>query len=293
MKGCRSPGFTLVELLVALALGGLVLGGAVEAVGPLASRHREADRMARLQEKAHFVLAVLEPEIQMAGYGGLRPLAGIPWAGSVPDAVRNCGFAAAIEEPALRVDSERYPFACPAAGGGAWPGSDALTIVRASARSATLRAGRVQVLSSRAAGGPQSILSGGRLPDDLALREGLHELRDFNLAGYYVSRDSDGAPGTPALRIKELIEIAGRPAIRDTEVASGVERLHIEEGWRTTDADTGGLEFGPPGARPPLSPLAAVRVEVHLLSDGPAQARLRTVAERTFALRNLRDPSAL
>jgi prepilin-type N-terminal cleavage/methylation domain-containing protein len=270
-------GFTLVELLVALVIGGLALAAAVDAGASLTRRHREADRMARLQERAAHVFGVLEPEIQMAGFGGLQALSSLPWP-ALPAAAEACGTLHAAV--ALRIDRGSHALGCPAAGGGAVPDTDVLTVLRAGARLAAPVAGRVQVLTSRAAAGPRGLLLAGVLPEDLALREGLHELRDLEAARFYVARDSDGSPGLPALRIKELTAIAGQPAIRDTEVAPGVEALRIEEGWQA--GVDGALRFAPPGIRPADRALVAVRVHLDL-----REGDTRAAVERTIAVRNV------
>jgi hypothetical protein len=67
----------------------------------------------------------------------------------------------------------------------------------------------------------------GAPPPALAAMAGA-DARDLLVRIYYVARNADGDAATPALRVKSLTSIAGRPAFIDTEVMPGVESLHAE-----------------------------------------------------------------
>jgi prepilin-type N-terminal cleavage/methylation domain-containing protein len=272
-------GFTLVELLIALGLAGLLLGVVLSASAGASRRHGELEAAALLQERGRHVLGLLEPELQLAGYGGLAPLTALPWPSGFPAAVVACGTVGSVAVP-LRVDEGGYALSCPAQGGGARLGSHVLTVQRAGARLAAPEPGRVLVISSRRTAGTRGVLVDGRLPAGVVVREGLDELHDLTVVTFYVARQADGAPAVPALRLKELTSIAGRPALRDVELAAGVEDLCVQR--------TG----------------ASVTVTVRLRSDRPLLPRqsrvfacgdrqetatdgfLRATVARTFALRN-------
>jgi hypothetical protein len=279
--------------MVAVALGGLLVSGALAAFATAQQRYRESEVRARLQEHANHAFTVLEPELQMAGYGGLASLAALPWPATLPPALRDCGpprRGASGAPAAVHIVTGSWPFpACAPQGGGAVDTADVLTITRAAARAASPTPGRVQVLSSRLDVRPGALVTDGRLPPGVRVEAGRVELRDLLQLTFYVARRADGATGdAPALRVKELTEIAGRAARRDTEVVDGVEGLHVEEGWTADEAANATLRFTRPGLRPATRPLRALRVLLRLraaerhASGGP----VRLVAERTFLLRN-------
>ena len=56
------------------------------------------------------------------------------------------------------------------------------------------------------------------------------EVRDMVVQAYYISTDSDGRPGMPALRMKMLSSVGGAPDFIDQEILRGVEDLQIQFG---------------------------------------------------------------
>ena len=64
-------GMTLIELMIALAIGAGLLIGALTVFVQSRTTLRSNDAVARLQENARFALAVLEPDIRIAHYWGL------------------------------------------------------------------------------------------------------------------------------------------------------------------------------------------------------------------------------
>ena len=68
MKRERDLG--LIELLVALAIGSVLIVGAVYVYSQSRSTYRVSDTVARLQEDARYAMSVIEPELQLAGYYG-------------------------------------------------------------------------------------------------------------------------------------------------------------------------------------------------------------------------------
>src|SRR5262245_50038592 len=63
-------GFTFVELMIALAIGGIVVAAALALYAHGRSIYRANERIARLQEQGRFALSVIEPDIELAGYYG-------------------------------------------------------------------------------------------------------------------------------------------------------------------------------------------------------------------------------
>jgi prepilin-type N-terminal cleavage/methylation domain-containing protein len=248
--------FTLVELLVALALGAGLVTTALTLYARGRAALQTAESVAQLGEQARYAFATLEADLQMAGFYGLtaaggdfRFLQGGTVATAAPAsalrqgavalpglnaAAQACGlqFAVDLAVP-LQAANNGYAAglgataACnarPAAAGS----SDTLTIRRASSASAAPQAGRLQLLVDRAARERRFVLADGTLPPGSTLLADRLELHDLLTRFYYVATDSDGAPGVPSLRVKSLGSVSGRPTFVDTEVMSGIEDLQVE-----------------------------------------------------------------
>jgi prepilin-type N-terminal cleavage/methylation domain-containing protein len=214
-----SRGFTLVEVLVAMLLFALLGAAGFTAWARGNSAWREASLTQLLHERAQYVFAALEPELQMAGYFGQSPPPAPLTAAAIPLAAQDCGLALIQRlERAVEV-AAAYALPCAARGGGAMNGSQQLTVRRASAQPAAAATGRAQWLGGLAAG--QLTWNETALAPPAAV-----ERRDLLLRVYYVARAADGDGATPALRMKSLTSVAGQPAFVDTEVMPGVESLH-------------------------------------------------------------------
>ena len=73
MKAHKQYGMTLIELMVALAIGAFLMIGAITVFMQSRTTFRVTESLSRLQENARFALQVLEPEIRMAHFWGLTP----------------------------------------------------------------------------------------------------------------------------------------------------------------------------------------------------------------------------
>lgn len=217
---CR--GFSITELLVAMLLLALLSAGGLSAWARSRTAWQQASVEQILNERAQYVFATLEPELQMAGYFGQSPTPAPLAADTIPVAARSCGMAL-IQRLDLPVEiAPAYDLPCAARGGGAMNASVQLTLRRASAQLAAARNGRAQWLGSTHAG--QLLWNDAASPVTPADTE----RRDLLLRVYYVARAADGDAATPALRVKSLSSIAGAPAFIDTEVMPGVETLQAE-----------------------------------------------------------------
>ena len=76
MTASRRPiaGLSLVELLVALAIGSVLIVGAVTVYSNSRSTYAVNESIARLQERGRYVMSVVEPDIELAGYYGFTNL---------------------------------------------------------------------------------------------------------------------------------------------------------------------------------------------------------------------------
>ena len=108
----QALGVTLIELMVALAIGAFLMIGAVTVFMHARQTFRLTDAVARIQETGRFALDSIEPEIRMAHYWGLttQTVAIEGRAGPTdpnglgPD---NCGtnFAPSVSEPLMTRES--------------------------------------------------------------------------------------------------------------------------------------------------------------------------------------------
>ena len=260
-------GFSLVEVMVATTLGALISAGAITAVAHSRASWAAAEQENRLHERAQYVFATLEPDLQMAGYfSGPAPLP-LPLS-SIPANAAACGAAVVARvDRAVESSDARYPYGCAAQGRGYLPGTDVLIIRRLSARVPALGDGRLAWLTCLVPDCTPRLLT-GVLP---AVPPTHGAARDLLVRLFYVSRGADGDPETPSLRVKSLSAVAGTPAFIDTEVMPGVNDLQVE--------------FQPDAGQP-----RTVRVTIGVQPDAAdrrAGTPLRRVSlTRQFALRN-------
>lgn len=243
----RQSGLTLVELMVALAIGSFLIMGAIQ----IFSQSRQAfvvnESIARVQETAHFAMDTIEADLRMASNWGRnsrglavegRSLVGDanPSGFTVPvtEAGPTCGddWAFDLARPIDGSDNS-YGLAC-AADGGAQGNSDVVTIRRASVLPAAPEAGRLQLQSTRIQGElfevvdiPAAFLPVTNHPVTGAPSSATHNLV---VNSYYVSPTSELIPGVPTLRRKTLTVRNGEPFIEDQEVAPGVENIQLQLG---------------------------------------------------------------
>lgn len=66
----KQQGFTLVELMIAMTIGLILLGGVITILTSSQQVYRVNDALARMQENARYAFQVLSRDIRMAGYFG-------------------------------------------------------------------------------------------------------------------------------------------------------------------------------------------------------------------------------
>ncbi|MEO7773509.1 MAG: PilW family protein [Steroidobacteraceae bacterium] len=300
----NARGFSLIELLIASALGALLVVGAIGAYAHGRQLYDRSERIARLHETASYVFSALEPDLQLAGYYGFYTASeNISVPVVLPASLLACGSLSL--EIALQGSDQRYSLPCPANGGGAMDESDTVTVRRAAVESAVPEHGRAQIFTSRHSPALQSLRLDGVLRTQL--QAGEVELRNLVVRTYYVARRSDGNATTPALRVKSLGTIAGRPAFIDTEVMSGVEDLQVEFGYVPDSRRSAAPMYVSPGLLPADAYLVAARLWLRLRSEefdagyrdqrryryanqsfNAADHHQRVLVSRTVQLRNAR-----
>jgi len=217
-------GFSLTELMAALAIATIVLGGLV-AVHER-SRHfaAQAESIAVLGDVGRFALSHVAMDLRHAGFYGLAGSANmidgavnseapisIPVAG---DCGRN--WSISLHRP-VEGQNNRYELNCPAYRGAPRPGSDVLVIRRAADRISLAEVGRLQLHSGLA---QASLNATGLVPDIAPV-----ETRDLVVSAYYVSSVSSSGKDIPGLRRKIL---RSGPRIVDEEIIPGIEDLQIQ-----------------------------------------------------------------
>jgi type IV pilus assembly protein PilW len=307
----RHRGFHLTELLIALALGLLLVAAFLSALQRCRAVFAIHESISSLQDTQRHVLSVLVPDLEHAGFFGFhhpaaarllraqvevaagaqlkQPTAGasVAPASPLPAGAHACGvnFAVDITRVAQGTNNSfgagigATDCAPTAAAGGARAGTDTLTLRHASLAIATPQAGRIQLQSRRLESqAPLDLFGDGRAPGPAGADR---EIRDLEVHVYYIANNSVDRAGWPALRVKSLTESGGAAQFRDEEVQPGVEDLQVEYGIAETVAGAQRVRFvaadfdGLEAAR-----LVAVRFWLRLLADStePGYFDPRTLA---------------
>lgn len=261
----KSQGFTLVQLLVGLALTSLLLAGFASVHGRTRQAVSRIESLATVQDTLVQAMAYLGSDLRQAGYLGLagdaEALAGV--AGATDPVVLpvngDCGvnFAVRLHRAIEGLDG-RYTLAC-TPGGTPVPGADVLVLRRLAGRRSPSESGRLQA---------GLWLGGGTLFIDDAPAEAT-EIRDLVTSVYYVSRPNGS--DTPALRRKNLVR---GPRMYDEEIAPGITDLQIQFG-----IDLDGATFP-----------ANVDAYVHPEDPRIFQPGVRVVAVRVWLLAEIDGP---
>jgi type IV pilus assembly protein PilW len=239
----HQTGLTLIELMVALAIGSFLIIGAIQIYNQSRQAFVVNESIARVQETAQFAMDTIEADLRMASNWGRnsrglavegRSLVGDanPTGLTVP--TPTCGDAWAFDL-ARPIDGSDNTYTLPcAASGGSAGNSDVITVRRASVQPVAPEAGRLQIQSTRIQGElfesdavPAAFLPITNHPITGVPSSGTHNLM---VNSYYVSPTSTLIPGVPTLRRKTLSVESGAPVIEDQEVAPGVENIQLQLG---------------------------------------------------------------
>ncbi len=244
--GNRQQGITLVELMVALAIGSFLIIGAVQ----IYSQSRQAfvinESIARVQETAQFALDTIEADLRMASNWGRtsrslsidgRSMIGDPNPKSLSVPL-DCGEDWSIElgTPVDGFDNvvggNNIGLPCPPWDTGQ-ANSDVLTVRRASVNPVPLQAGRLQIQTTRIQG---EIFDDGNIPPQFDPAESA--THNLMVSSYYVDTNSELIPGVPTLRRMVLGVQGANSVIFDQEIAPGVENLQIQFGIDMNEDNT-------------------------------------------------------
>jgi type IV pilus assembly protein PilW len=315
MRRAKNSGWSLLELMIGLAIASVVLTGAISLFVHSRDLLAANESVARLQDQARHALAVIVRDIELAGsYGfGLEPrtlrvvsggeLSRAIAAGEelrqgappvpLPASIHDCGENFAVDL-SRSVEGSNNGFApgigasrCApsASAGGAVTGADSLT-VRHATGTATPMAGRLQLFSNRfATQSGQALFADGRAP---GVSSDDQRTFDVVVRTYYVARDSVERAGWPALRAKTLTSIAGAPGFRDEEILPGVEDLQVQFGIAESATSDAVTRFVDPDAVELLATTPrAVRVWMRIRAEsterGFREDRAWRYADKEFA----------
>ena len=275
----RAAGFSLVELMVAMALGLVLVGGALAVHVQSNDAFHVTEKVSMLQENGRFALDTIIPEMRLAGY----------WADTEDPAsiARRTGDATNPMPAAVTPDDDCYagaylnvlvrleaanddqigannPFLGCVSEDMRLAGTD-IAIVRHVATTPTapgaIVAGQLYIISSVATG--EIFVGGQPIPTGYAAGDQIHALVT-NV--YYVSPNSSAGAGTPSLR--RLVLRPG-PEWVDEELIPGVEDFQLQLGI-DTDNDLAVNSYHDPGAAPvAANPIVAARLWVRVRDENP------------------------
>lgn len=241
----HQTGLTLVELMVALAIGSFLMVGAIQIYNQSRQAFVINESIARVQETAQFAMDTIEADLRMASNWG-RNSRGLAVEGrsivgdddpsglGLPADALICGADWALDL-AQPIDGDNNVYALPCATtGGAQPNSDVITVRRASVQAVAPLLGTLQIQSTRIQG---KIFSDGNIPGDYSAADS--ETHNLIVTSYYVAQTSALIGGVPTLRRHRLIGGGGAgPTIVDEEVAPGVENIQLQLGIDVDDDNT-------------------------------------------------------
>jgi type IV pilus assembly protein PilW len=315
-----SGGFTLVELMVALAIGSVVVASALALYAHGRSAYRVNERVARLQEQGRYALSVIEPDIELAGYYGFTNQAGVislvrdgarasvvasanalrqyplhagdalpAPVSDLPANAHACGVNFAVDVM-MPVQGSNDVFelgrgrvsACNPYQGRAQPRADTLTLRRGETQTSAAASGRIQLYAARLSSqSTQLLFADGVAPGPVDADHGIYNLL---VRSYYVARDSVGQRNFPALRVKSLTRSGAAASFDEDEVMPGVEDLQVQFGIADADGDGATRYVNPDFVDLPRVRVVAVRVWLRLRADQP---EVGFVDSRTYEYGNV------
>ena len=234
-------GLTMVELLVALAIGSFLIIGSVQIYNQSRQAFVVNESIARVQETAQFAMDTIEADLRMASNWGRnsrpltvegRSLVGTANPNGLPEPA-DCGQGWALDL-AQTLDGENNTYTLPcAAVGGVQANSDSFTVRRVTVDPQPLQAGRLQIQTTRIQG---QLFADGVVPALFSPADST--THNLLVNTYYVAADSALIPGVPTLRRKTLAADAGGPIVLDQEIAPGVESIQIQLGVDVNEDNT-------------------------------------------------------
>lgn len=224
-----NQGFSLIELMLSVAIAMLLFAGAASLLTQTSKASITAGNLADLNERATYVLALLEDDIRLAGYWGLHSQGeNVNNPGGISIVCSNTDVSAwALRtDAAFEVINNGPGLPCPAYSA-TINTSDILVIRHASPTTVEPRNRSVQLASSH----QRSVFFDDGSPPDLDPPTAIH---DLNVHAWYL--DQQSSEGTlPALRRYTLVH---NGLLQNQEIMPGIEKLEVLLG---IDEDDDGL----------------------------------------------------
>jgi type IV pilus assembly protein PilW len=276
----HSRGLSLIELLVAVTIAGLLIFGATQVYVDSRKTYEINETTARLQETARYALSVLEPDLRMANYWGLLKGSGLVIGQATPSEsaasvasgteANACGTNFAVNiQAVLQATNGSYPISsgsCSAyKNGGSGSGTtaaDTITVRRAAVATSAAETNRLQVCSNRTTAFLFSNGASGGCPSAGS------QINNLLVDMYYVSRDSTQQAGLPSLRRKVLVKGAGGPEFNDEEIIPDIEDMQVQFGIDPTGVTGTAARYVNADAAIPLT-AQIVSVRIWLLVRAP------------------------
>lgn len=265
----RIAGVTLVELMVALAIGSLVIVGAITVYMQSRNTYRTNETAARLQEVARYAMDTIEPDVRLAGFWGLTNRWDLIQGRGLPTEARtaidatvsdNCGINWTVNlEFAIEATDKSYALGCSATNPVSW--GDVLVIRRASSDTVAPAANRIQIQSTRIAG---VLFNDGVRPTGYDATNS--ETRDLVVHAYYVGEILPSPNGVRQFALRRQTLIGGAtPSIRDEEIIPGVEDLQVQFG--VGPAGTSVQRYVDPGSVPAGWTVFSARIWLRVIAE--------------------------
>lgn len=298
-------GLSLVELLVSMAIGIFLIGGAFTVYIQGRATYELNESIARMQENASFALKYLEEDIQLAGYWGTHRETGAidgrassnPPLGVVINGDCAANWSLQLNNYLEGSNDVRPNWACIDAADYVNL-TDVLAVRRAAqapVATAALETGRLYIRSSLTPQG--QLFVGPAQPAGFS-----PDARNYPLVAraYYVSPNSVGSDAgatadagnrVPSLRRANLTVVGNAPAVVDAEIVAGVEDLQVQFGIEPAGAATPGAVAYVDADNPLLATARIVAVRVWLLIRAE-QPETGYVDDISYQLGNVtRDPT--
>jgi Tfp pilus assembly protein PilW len=238
--------------MVALAIGSILIIGAVNVYVQSRKTFSVNETVARLQENARYALSMIEPDLRLANHWGLTsdPLLIAGTVGNGPLAIGGdaaaCGANFPIDlvravDGANNVNEGSWPLACGATNG-VRDATDLLVIRRAGTENVPADAQRLQVFTTRG-GASSRVFNSAAAPEPItnsATFGPSAEIHDLIVRAYYIADDAQAQAGVPTLRRKDL---GAGPAFQDEEIMPGIENMQVQFGVDPGGPDTDGNGF--------------------------------------------------
>lgn len=260
MGSARVRGVSLIELMVALVISLVLIGGAIQVYVNSRKNYDVNEGVVRLQENARYALSIIEPDIRMANsWGLLKGYIDIPTPlddtkDCDPDLIRN------VTAP-LDGGNNEYTLGCAAPGAGAVATADTLIVRRASVVPSAVTSGRLLVCSTRT----QATLVQN---STTCVAAPTGQVNDMIVNGYYIGQDADHLAGVPTLR---RFSMTSPTTMGDVEILPGVEDMQVQFGIDPTGATGVAARYVNPGEVPANAQVVSVRLWLLMRAETPEQ----------------------